>query len=626
MKLPQLIGVVLFSSGFFLMLFSTYIYFRRERKHRNVKDILVKLTKPIVEVSGQRKNKLLLWGVLCLIIAGGAFLRLNNLGDKSISHPEVYVPGINLPADISEPPPRTTIVPLLYFHFLSEPHPPAYYFFMFGWTKIFGTSLESIRFPSVLIGLLSIFLIFQIARLLFNEYIGLVSAALLAFNGHQIYWSQNARMYAMTCFLGLLSIFFLIKLLRTSDNTGWVYWGAAYVLTGCLGVYTEIVFWTFLAGQMFFIFGWQIVTNSPEKLLANYIFRLQSIIIMVGAPMWAHAVYKGRISPFEPLSTTFLGEFISFGFLFERDIFSQPTREISSLSLAFLTAFASFCIAAAFVHQRNKVAEPREIELSNDFSPGSKPERWFEFLLIAFSSIVTIIGFNLIAKRRNEQILLTCLVPIAALFIPFVIARTQDYLQKFASQLKKFEIIQDSRMLLISVTFVPVILLIIVSLFNSLLVSRLFLIFTPYLLILIAVGIFHLSSRITIAIPLGLLVLCLHIASVSYYFSYPISPNDYKNLANQLHLKSERGDQLFVIGQNWFTTPLFYYLDDDKLNIVAENFGEITSNPQTQRVWLLNFHNVPPNVEMLSALSEFHPTVTISARYTTAVLYERNHQ
>src|SRR5678816_698396 len=43
---------------------------------------------------------------LLLLIAAGAVLRLMGLGEKSLNHMEVYVPGIPLPAGISEPPPR----------------------------------------------------------------------------------------------------------------------------------------------------------------------------------------------------------------------------------------------------------------------------------------------------------------------------------------------------------------------------------------------------------------------------------------------------------------------------------------------------------------------------------------
>src|SRR5262249_6542305 len=62
-------------------------------------------------------------GLLILIVLGGAFLRLHGLDHKTLSHPEVYVPGIDLPEDISEPPPRLTFGWLVWWHFHDEPHP-----------------------------------------------------------------------------------------------------------------------------------------------------------------------------------------------------------------------------------------------------------------------------------------------------------------------------------------------------------------------------------------------------------------------------------------------------------------------------------------------------------------------
>src|SRR5205807_257813 len=82
----------------------------------------------------------------------GGWLRLSGLGVKSISHPEMYVPGISLPDGISEPAERMTFTRILTGTFSSDTHPPGYYLLMLPWTRNVGTSLAAIRFPSALLG------------------------------------------------------------------------------------------------------------------------------------------------------------------------------------------------------------------------------------------------------------------------------------------------------------------------------------------------------------------------------------------------------------------------------------------------------------------------------------------
>jgi hypothetical protein len=137
-------------------------------------------------------------------------LRLDGLGSRSMSHPELFVPGIDLPEDISAPPPLLSLPQAMWWHFHTEVHPQGYYFFMWGWTKLFGTSLSALRLPSVILGTLSLILVFCLASQVFDRWTGLIGMALLAFNGHHLYWSQMARMYSMLCFLGLLSTLLLV--------------------------------------------------------------------------------------------------------------------------------------------------------------------------------------------------------------------------------------------------------------------------------------------------------------------------------------------------------------------------------------------------------------------------------
>src|ERR1700756_4827376 len=103
-------------------------------------------------------------GLVLLVLLGG-FLRLHNLDSKSISHVEMYVPGIRLPHGISVPEERLTLLKVVTSTLNSDTHPPAFYILMWGWTKVFGTSARSIRLPAALCGVACIPLVFWLGVL-----------------------------------------------------------------------------------------------------------------------------------------------------------------------------------------------------------------------------------------------------------------------------------------------------------------------------------------------------------------------------------------------------------------------------------------------------------------------------
>lgn len=143
-------------------------------------------------------------GMAVAAVALALALRLHGLDLRTISHPEVYVPGIPLPPVHSVPPPRLTWADTLWMHYHDEPHPMGWYLAMFAWTGIAGVSEWALRLPGAVIGAASVWLIFLLGRRVYGGAAGALAAGLLALNGFHLFWSQAARMYAAGTFLGLL--------------------------------------------------------------------------------------------------------------------------------------------------------------------------------------------------------------------------------------------------------------------------------------------------------------------------------------------------------------------------------------------------------------------------------------
>lgn len=90
-------------------------------------------------------------------------------------------------------------------------HPPLYYVIINQWTRLFGYSEVSLRFPSILFGVASVFIVYLIGKELLDKKVGLIASLFLATSGLHIYYSQEARMYSLATFLVVLAVNFFIK-------------------------------------------------------------------------------------------------------------------------------------------------------------------------------------------------------------------------------------------------------------------------------------------------------------------------------------------------------------------------------------------------------------------------------
>jgi len=90
-------------------------------------------------------------------------------------------------------------------------HPPLYYLLMKGWGSLFGLSEISLRTPSVIFGILTIYFIYLIAKKIFDTKTARIASILAATSGLLIYYSQEARMYSLAAFLATLLFYLFLE-------------------------------------------------------------------------------------------------------------------------------------------------------------------------------------------------------------------------------------------------------------------------------------------------------------------------------------------------------------------------------------------------------------------------------
>ncbi len=182
-------------------------------------------------------------------------------------------------------------------------HPPLYHLILKVWVNIFGATEIAARSPSIVLGVLSIIIVFLITRKLFETKTALIASTLVATGPLHIYYSQEARMYMLASFLALLSIYFFISLLR---NDKLIYW-VGFVVSTVLLLYTDYLPYLLLPTFIAYLFlNKSHIKNStfktffPSFILIGiftapwiYVFKNQltsGLSLAAASPAWANVV------------------------------------------------------------------------------------------------------------------------------------------------------------------------------------------------------------------------------------------------------------------------------------------------------------------------------------------------
>jgi len=95
--------------------------------------------------------------------------------------------------------------------------PPFYYYLLWSWVRLAGTSEYALRFPSVAFGLLTVSLVWALTRRLWGTRAAGLAVVLVTISPLHVYYAQEARMYTLLTWLGLLSSYLLVRLTGTGQ-------------------------------------------------------------------------------------------------------------------------------------------------------------------------------------------------------------------------------------------------------------------------------------------------------------------------------------------------------------------------------------------------------------------------
>jgi mannosyltransferase len=118
----------------------------------------------------------------------------------------------------------------------------AYYFIMFGWTRIFGFSEMAVRLPSLLAIAVAAFLMVELGRKLSSVRLGLVASALLVLMPRTQYAATDARSYALTLLGAVAASYVLVSIRENPRGMKWAVYAVVGALTVSLSFYCVFLF------------------------------------------------------------------------------------------------------------------------------------------------------------------------------------------------------------------------------------------------------------------------------------------------------------------------------------------------------------------------------------------------
>ena len=161
--------------------------------------------------------------ILILLTILGAFLRLFQLGAASLWLDEATTLTFA----------RQSIAQIWgSLSSASEYHPPLFYW-MEHFMLALGESEFVLRLIPAIVGILTVPAFYLVGTELHDRNTGILAAALLAFSPFHIYYSQEARDYALMLLFFSLAFFFFLRLLRS--------WGRRDALL--FGIFAALAFW-----------------------------------------------------------------------------------------------------------------------------------------------------------------------------------------------------------------------------------------------------------------------------------------------------------------------------------------------------------------------------------------------
>ncbi len=132
-------------------------------------------------------------------------------------------------------------------------HVPLYHLILHHWQGVFGNSIISARYLSLMFLLSSIPLVYILAKKMYTKNIALMATAIFSIAPFINWYGNEARMYSLLMVVSLLNTIFFVNIFKKGHGLNWL----GFILTAVLGIYTHYFFWLLLVTDAVFYLGFR---------------------------------------------------------------------------------------------------------------------------------------------------------------------------------------------------------------------------------------------------------------------------------------------------------------------------------------------------------------------------------
>lgn len=223
-----------------------------------------------MKISNYKLNKTMF--IVLLILLCALFLRIAHLNYYDLWFDEIWTDMFSSQFhDRSAELFHKTSNELLIEKMINEPPSAFYYFFVYFYSKIFGSG-KALRIISVIFSMCSLLIFYKLSLLFFNKKTGIYSLLILAFSPFHIWYAQEARVYAMACFFSVLVVYNFISALKTDKNFYWI----SFLVSGIFCLISS-----YLSVFLLIVTGIIALIGKNRKYFKKWLFCFVAILIIL---------------------------------------------------------------------------------------------------------------------------------------------------------------------------------------------------------------------------------------------------------------------------------------------------------------------------------------------------------
>ncbi len=288
------------------------------------------------QLTNHTRPDLLALGLLLL----GFGLRTYHLGHQSLWYDEgfsVYLAGQSLAAITTG-------------DFL----PPLYHYLLHFWLPVAGRSEFAVRFLSLAFGVLLLALAYRLAARFFDRSTGRAAVLLTGLAPFHIGFSQEARMYALVTFLGLLSGYSLLEALASEEKSGRKRWWVIYAVATAAAFYTHYYAFLLPAAQGAYVL-WVALRHRSHRPLFDWAIALAGVVVLFlpWTPLLQDHIRQQNASYWPGV--------LSLEFIASRTLFAFTTGQLLDAQVAQAVEFgyALLVIAGIISNPKSQIPNPK---------------------------------------------------------------------------------------------------------------------------------------------------------------------------------------------------------------------------------------------------------------------------